>query len=178
MADNHPPDDEAALFRSSIGAVRRLRHDRHTSRTRPPAPVPRQRLDDERRVLEDSLSDDYDPVDLETGEELSFSRPGIQHGVLRRLRRGQLSVQAELDLHGLSVPAARESLADFLRECRRSGTRCVRIVHGKGRRSPGGQGVLKDKVNRWLRQWDAVLAFNSARPVDGGTGALYVLLKR
>jgi DNA-nicking Smr family endonuclease len=101
----------------------------------------------------------------------------MQHNVLRKLRRGQFSISAELDLHGLRVEEARQALSHFLYHCRVNKKRCVRIIHGKGYRSANNQAVLKSKVNHWLRQHDDVLAFCSARAQDGGTGALYVLLR-
>lgn len=143
-----------------------------------PPPRPRQLELDEQAVLHDMFSDDLDPTELETGEELYFCRPGLQHSLLRKLKRGQFSVFAELDLHGLTSDQAREALAAFLRECRAKYIQCVRIIHGKGNGSPHRRPVLKGKVNHWLQQREEVLAFCSARPVDGGTGAVYVLLKR
>lgn len=179
MADKFKiSEDDIELFRRTVGKVSPLRQDRvQPARKRVP-PVANQRHRDERRVMEDMLSDVIDPADLECGDELLFSRPGIQHGVLRKLRRGQFSVDAELDMHGMTALIARQALNDFLRSCRCSGARCVRIIHGKGRRSVQGRPVLKTKVNYWLQQRDEVLAFCSARPVDGGTGAVYVLLKK
>ncbi|MEZ5671388.1 MAG: Smr/MutS family protein [Thiotrichaceae bacterium] len=90
---------------------------------------------------------------------------------------GQFSISAELDLHGLIVSQAREAVVDFLHYCRDRSLRCVRIVHGKGYGSWQKQPILKGKLNHWLRQRDEVLAFCPARGVDGGTGAVYVLLK-
>jgi len=119
-----------------------------------------------------------DAADLETGEELLFSRTGLQNRVLRRLRRGEYAIEAELDLHGLTRLEARQALSEFLHDCRARGCRCVRIIHGKGRGSQGKRPVLKQYVDHWLRQVDAVLAYCSAIPAHGGTGAIYVLLKR
>jgi DNA-nicking Smr family endonuclease len=166
MADRPDPDEDRAFFRRHMAGVRRLKQDRAA----PPAPgrrpVPLQRLRDDRAVMASLLSDDFDPTEIETGEELLYRR------------RGRFRLDAELDLHGRTVPEAREQLTAFLREARRHGWRCVRIVHGKGRSSAGQKPVLKGKVNGWLRQIDAVLGFCSARPPDGGTGAVCVLLKR
>lgn len=170
--------DDSELFRRAMADVRPLVHDRVPTRPRPPAPRAVQTEAEERQVLRDSLSDPVDPADLETGEELLYHRDGVQPRLMRKLRRGQLVVQAELDLHGLTVVDARLALADFLARSRSHGLRCVRIVHGKGNRSPDRLPVLKVHVNHWLRQREEVLAFSSARPVDGGTGALYVLLSR
>jgi DNA-nicking Smr family endonuclease len=174
---HRPTEEDVRLFREAVGPVRELDHGRHHHDTPGPPPIPVQRRLDEQRVLEDLLADGLDPADLETGEELLYVRQGLPYAVLRRLRRGQFSVGDQLDLHGMTVDEARVALASFLHDVRRRGQRCVRVIHGKGIRSRLGQPVLKVKVSHWLRQRDEVLAFCSARPVDGGTGAVYVLLK-
>ena len=107
----------------------------------------------------------------------SFQRGGVRTQVMRRLRRGLYPIEAELDLHGLTQVAARESLADFLAYSRAAGRRCVRIIHGKGYRSGARGPVLKVAVDLWLRRHLDVMAFTSARALDGGTGAVYVLLR-
>lgn len=113
-----------------------------------------------------------------TGDEaLSFQRAGVRIQTLRRLRRGLYPVENELDLHGLSQTAARQQLADFITQSRDAGCRCVRIVHGKGYRSGARGPVLKAAVNLWLRRHLDVMAFVSARGIDGGAGAVYVLLR-
>ena len=170
--------EERELFRQAVGEVRPLRDDRHRHRPRPPAPRPRSREADEQAVLDDLLSDGFDPAEVETGEELVYVRPGIQKRTLQKLRRGQIGVDAELDLHGMTVPVARQAVAGFLNECGRRRVQCARIIHGKGLGSRHRGPVLKGKVGGWLRQRNDVLAYSSARAVDGGTGALYVLLKR
>jgi DNA-nicking Smr family endonuclease len=166
------------LFRQTIGAVEPLRCDRIDPVRSHPAPIPRFTLADERQVLADMISDYFEPADLETGEELVYRRDGVQQAVLRKLRRGQFQVGAALDLHGMTVVAAREALTVFLHRARRDSLNCVRIIHGKGNGSRHRGPVLKQKINHWLRQRDEVLAFCSARPMDGGTGAIYVLLRR
>jgi DNA-nicking Smr family endonuclease len=108
---------------------------------------------------------------------LSFQRAGVRVQVMRRLRRGLYPIEDELDLHGLTQTAARERLADFLARSRDGGCRCVRIIHGKGYRSGVRGPVLKTAVNLWLRRHTDVMAFVSARAIDGGTGAMYVLLR-
>jgi len=108
---------------------------------------------------------------------LSFQRAGVRIQVMRRLRRGLYPVDDELDLHGLTQSAARNQLADFLAHSRDGGLRCVRIIHGKGYRSGARGPVLKVAVNLWLRRHMDVMAFVSARAIDGGAGAVYVLLR-
>lgn len=171
-----PQDRE--LFRRAVGPVQPVHCDRAESRTLHPAPIPRFSRADERQVLADMVSDYFEPADLETGEELFYRGEGVQQAVLRKLRRGQFQVGAVLDLHGMTVVRAREALVDFLHEVRRDSLSCVRIIHGKGNGSRHRGPVLKQKINHWLRQRDEVLAFCSARPMDGGTGAIYVLLRR
>jgi DNA-nicking Smr family endonuclease len=124
------------------------------------------------------MSEHFEAADTETGEELLFMRTGLQQRVMKNLRRGLFVVGAELDLHGMTVPVARQAVAAFLLESKRQRTQCVRIIHGKGRGSRHRAPVLKQKVGRWLAQRDEVLAYCSARDYDGGTGAVYVLLKR
>ena len=172
-------EDTTELFRREMSDVRPIATDRiapHPLRPRP-NPLPLQTLQAEQQVLVDMLSDEQWPDDLETGDELVYLKPGLQSRLLQRLRRGHFALNAELDLHGLNVSEAREALAAFLRECAQRDHRCVRIVHGKGRGSRHGRPVIKGKVDRWLRLRDEVVAFCSARRVDGGTGAVYVLLK-
>ena len=170
---------ERTLFERMVGAVHRLKDPGVADLDRPrPQPLPRQRELDERAALHEALSDEMDVERLlETDEGLSFRRPGIGPDVLKRLRRGEWAIQAQVDLHGLRRDAARERLAEFLREALRGGLRCVRVVHGKGLGSPGREPVLKGKVRAWLVQKQEVLAFTQARAAEGGAGALVVLLE-
>lgn len=131
---------------------------------------------------DDRLSGEAGPPgasgDQPAGDELVFRRPGVQETRLRRLRRGQYPVQAEIDLHGLTGEAARRVLQDFLGHALGEGMQCVRIVHGKGLRSGARGPVLRRVVTSLLRRTPSVAAFVPATPADGGTGALYVLLNR
>jgi DNA-nicking Smr family endonuclease len=169
---------ERRLFALTVGPVTPLpTRGTVTQRLPPPAPEPRQRIADERAALLETWSDDIDVETLlDTDEGLSFRRRHLGPEVLKRLRRGEWAIQAELDLHGLTRDAARLQLGEFLRTSRRKGVRCVRVVHGKGHGSPGRVPVLKTKVRAWLVQSQAVLAFVQARASDGGHGALVVLL--
>jgi DNA-nicking Smr family endonuclease len=170
---------DRALFRAAMRGVRRLRTE---ARPSPAAPRlrPRARFThaDRLAVLEESLADLRQPLApvIETGEELKFRRPGVQEQVFRKLRGGQYRIDAELDLHGLTIQEASAILNDFLAESVFLGRRVLRIVHGKGRRSGHRGPVLKQLVNARLQRIGAVLAFASAREVDGGTGASLVLL--
>jgi DNA-nicking Smr family endonuclease len=171
--------DDMGLFRASVADVTPLRRAGKIEHPRRlPRPVAAQRLLDDRETLKDSLSEKrpWDP-DIETGDELTYASPGVGIQVLRKLRRGHWVIQAELDLHGQTVAEARVLLADFLNLCARRGLRCVRVIHGKGLRSKNREPVLKQKVGHWLMQRKEILAFCQARPVDGGSGAVMVLLK-
>lgn len=171
--------DAAAEFRAAVGSVTPLAIKQRVEHDRPPhPPVAHQRIEDERQVLIAAVSDDFE-IDtlLHTDAELSFRRPGIGPDVLRKLRRGDWTIQDHIDLHGLRVDEARELLGQFLREALRRGLRCVRIVHGKGLGSKDRQPVLKGKTRVWLAQRDEVIAFCQARPAEGGSGALIVLLR-
>ena len=172
-------DDDLRAFHEAVQGVAPLRRPPRVQREVPrPPPLPVQTLRDEREVLAASLSDPLEAdAPLEIGEELTYHREGVPGNTLRRLRRGDWVIQDQLDLHDLTVDAAREALAAFLHRCVRRGLRCVRVVHGKGYRSPGGQPVLKGRVAHWLRQRDEVLAYVQARPQDGGGGAVLVLLR-
>jgi len=168
-------DDERA-FREAMNEVRPLPTPANPPAAPKPRPVARFTRAEQQEVLRESLLPPEDPSVLDTGEELVFRRPGIREDVLRRLRRGQFLVEAEIDLHGLGRHAAHEALREFIGDAADRGLRCVRVIHGKGRGSGPRGPVLKHVVNHWLRRMHVVVAFASARPVDGGTGAAYVLL--
>jgi DNA-nicking Smr family endonuclease len=170
---------EKNLFVRAAGAVKPLSHPpRVPLAPDPPPPIPVQQQLDEQRVLRESLSDEFDASTLlDVDDAMSFRRPGIGTDVTRKLRKGDWSIQRELDLHGLRREEARERLSAFVRTAHRDGIRCVRVVHGKGLGSPGKTPVLKAKVQAWLIQKDEVLAFVQARADEGGAGALVVLLK-
>jgi len=174
-------EDDLDLFRQSVADARplkpqnRVQHD--TPRAKPSTP-PKQRLKNAVQTGQDNLSDEYQVEEVDIGDELLFSRPGLQHNVIKKLRRGQFDCSAALDLHGMVVSEARQALIEFISESRSHNARYVRIVHGKGHGSSSKLPVLKNCVNNWLRQIDDVLAYCSAQPRDGGTGAVYLLLKR
>ena len=147
-----------------------------------PAPIPRQRIADERDVLEASkYGNEPAPQSWDAGQEYeheqTFVRGGIGPDVVGKLRRGHWAIQAEIDLHGMTAIEAHDSLADFLDEARSRGLRCVRVIHGKGLTSPNKEPVLKGKVRRWLAHWNDVLAYAEAPQHAGGGGAVLILLR-
>ncbi len=167
------------LFLQAAGQVQPLAVPAKAAlKTEKPQPLPIQRQRDEQAALQETISDEFDASTLlETDEHLSYRRPGIGPDVTRKLRRGDWSIQRQLDLHGLRTEDAREALGQFIREAQQRGIRCVRVVHGKGLGSPGKTPVLKGRVQSWLAQKKEVLAFVQARPAEGGAGALVVLLQ-
>lgn len=178
MSRKADPHEDLASFREAVGEVAPVKAPARAQHARPkPPPIPVQQLLDDHQVLVDSLSN-HDPatLDVETGEELLFLRDGLDRSVLRKLRRGQWVVQAELDLHGHNQVEARIELVQFMNYALKHGLRCVRIVHGKGNGSPGREPVLKHKVRTWLVQKSEVMAFAQASAADGGHGAVLVLL--
>ena len=170
---------EKELFATSVGRVKPLLASKKAQLVVDlPEPIPVQRQLDEQAVLREALSDEWDTSSLlDTDEALSFRRPGVGADVVRKLRRGEWSVQAQLDLHNQRTEEARQMLGQFIRESHKNGLRCVRVVHGKGLGSPGKVSVLKPKVQSWLIQKNQVIAFVQATPLQGGAGALVVLLQ-
>jgi DNA-nicking Smr family endonuclease len=175
-SDTDDTDDTGELFRKATRDVKRLPTKTAVVSKPKPKPLARFTRADNRAVLQESLEPNTDPALLETGDEISYRRSGIPDAVLRKLRRGHFSVDAEIDLHGLTSPQARNALREFISYELTRGARCVRVIHGKGLRSGPRGPVLKNVVNVWLRRAEVVLAFGSARPLDGGSGAVYVLL--
>ena len=169
---------EKDLFIRAAGTVQPVPDKRRVLlKKEPPTPQPMQYQRDEKAVLMEAISDQFDVGTLlDTDDNLSFRRPGIGTDVTRKLRRGDWTIQRQLDLHGLRRDEARERLSFFIREAFKQGIRCVRVVHGKGLGSPGKAPVLKSRVHSWLVQKNEVLAFVQAKPADGGAGALVVLL--
>jgi DNA-nicking Smr family endonuclease len=170
--------DDSTLFRAHVADATPHEAKPFLPRRAKPAPKAKFKRADEAQVLHDSLELQSLEGILDNGDHLNYCRSGVSEQILRKLRKGRFSVQAEIDLHGLTVVRAREELNSFLAECRREHVGCVRVIHGKGLRSGHVGPVLKSKVALWLKQANYVVAYSSARPVDGGTGALYVLLER
>ena len=169
---------ERNLFTRAVGKVAPIpNQERVWSPQQRPTPRPLQQDLDDEAVMHESMSDEFDiSTLLDADDQLSFRRPGIGTDVTRKLRKGEWSIQGQIDLHGLRSDEARNAMGQFIRDAKRMGWRCVRVVHGKGLGSPGKEPVLKSKVQRWLVQKNEVLAFVQAKPSDGGGGALLVLL--
>lgn len=175
-------DDDFSLFRAATQGARPIRHDRaDPGKPRPNADQIANRRasatvrQDVQRV--DGLSDQF-VIDVGAEDELYWARDGVQDSQVRKLKAGQIAFEGSLDLHGLTVEKAREQLWGFIAEAVRYEIRCVRVTHGKAARLDGRRPLIKSHVNTWLRQHPQVLAFTSCQPRHGGTGAVYVMLKR
>ena len=171
--------DPSELFRLAVGEVRPVDDDKVIPQRSNVKATPRQFELDEQSVMHEAMHDDRDPDALDSGEHLSWRRDGVQNRVMKKLRNGYYSIKSELDLHGLTVAQSREALQKFIVEAAdHNQSCCVRIIHGKGRKTASDAPVLKPFVSSWLRQRRQVIAFCSCKPVHGGTGAVYVLIKR
>ena len=171
-------EDDADLFRKAMSGTKPIKPDERAAPadTKPP-PKARFSRADEKNALNESLDADVEDLEEYAGDALRFHRPSVGRRTMRQLARGKFAVQDEIDLHGMTVAEARPRLHDFISYAASRGQRCVRVVHGKGLGSGTRGPILKPSVNRWLRRMDVVLAFVSTRQVDGGTGAVYVLLE-
>lgn len=174
MTKNKISQEDSIEFRNSVKNVKPL------SPTQQQPIIQRQKKKPLKAITKKtflpSLMEDATVPTVAAEEKINFSHGGLQHKVLRQFRQGQIPIEAELDLHGKNSTQAAIALEKFIEHCQKKQLRCVRIIHGKGHNSE--QPILKNKVNNWLRQLPAVLAFHSAKPVDGGAGALYVLLRK
>ncbi len=172
----HISEDDKAAFDEATRGVKRISYSKIVSKQ--PTP-PKRRIQPGTNESDSNQFEfsDYEKLALVGSEDLlEFSRPGIQHKILRKMRTGQYNVESILDLHGQHVEQARQTLGQFLMHCQLQGIRHVLIIHGKG--IGMGKPILKNKLNHWLRQTDEVLAFCSASAKAGRGGALYVLLRR
>ncbi|MBD8493910.1 Smr/MutS family protein [Pseudomonas syringae] len=176
------PDDDFSLFHNEMRGVKPIRHA-HADLGKPKAD--RRQLDKLRQsavastgsVTIDGLSDQF-VIDVGPEDVLHWARDGVQEGQMRKLKLGQIAFEGSLDLHGMNVEMARETLWAFLAEATKLEVRCVRVTHGKAQRLDGKRPMIKSHVNTWLRQHPQVLGFCSCQARHGGAGALYVLLKR
>lgn len=178
-------EDEAALFRRLFDDVEPVRGGPEVIAPLPPSPDERRRVFAEEEEVLDTLHElvaGTGPFDLADSDEyIEGSVADLDKRILRRLRKGDYSWQSHIDLHGLTRAEAKEALFAFVEGSRRKGLRCVLVVHGRGLHSKDQVPVLKEGVQGWLsrgRLAAQVLAFTSARPHDGGAGAVYVLLRR
>lgn len=177
-------DDDFSQFAREMGGVRRIkveeRADTGKRRTDRQA-VQERRVNaqaaDASAIKVDGLSDLF-VIDVGAEDELYWAGNGLQETQMRRLKQGQIPFEGSIDLHGMTVEKARTLLWDFFAEARKHEVRCVRVTHGKAARIDGRKPMIKSHVNTWLRQHEHVLGFCSCQARHGGTGAVYVLLRR
>ena len=176
-------DDDFSLFQSEMRGVKRIKVEERADTGKPKAD--RQQVtsrkqhavQSEQKTTVDGLSDLF-VIDVGAEDELYWARDGVQEGQMRKLKTGQIPFEGSLDLHGMNVEKARATLWEFLAEAARFEVRCVRVTHGKAAPTDGRRPMVKSHVNTWLRQHPQVLGFTSCVAKHGGTGAIYVLLKR
>ena len=183
MSDKSNNDYIAELqaFRQALTDVKRIEQERaHTGKARrndESASYRREKAQEQNELIVDGLNSTL-TREMGAEERVLFALPGVQQRLLKRMQAGHLGWDAGVDLHGYSVDGAREELNGFISDAKRRGLRSLIVVHGKAYTEPGKPALLKSYVTDWLQQIDGVLAFCSAQPQDGGSGALYVLLKR
>jgi DNA-nicking Smr family endonuclease len=177
---NH--DDDLDSF---VAAMRDVKPLQFEQRVVPTQRRPRPRARNSRLARDELLAESlHGPAEPSTdgieqlGEGVAFRSAAVPKRVFRLLRSGSFSIEDEVDLHGFSAHAAKRVLREFIVGSAKRQLGCVRVVHGKGLRSGPAGPILKGSVQHWLSQWEEVLAFVSTRPRDGGSGALYVLLRR
>lgn len=170
-----PDEKDIELFRQAMADVRPLKKS-HVRVTAPVSPQRTRRAPPKENLPLAVHIDDV--VILKPEDILEFARSGIASKVMRELRAGRASINATLDLHGLTALEAQHDLHRFLQQCVAHGHQHICIIHGKGRSTKDAPPILKSIVNHWLREQPKVLAFCSALPREGGAGAVLVLLKR
>ena len=172
--------EDKDAFEDAMRDVTPLEHKERVEERKRPRARARQTRAAHDEVLRESLAGSLDERDAleQLGDEVAYRHASLPKRTFQQLRRGRFSIEAEADLHGLATAEAKAVLREFIVESRDRGLGCVRVIHGKGLRSGPGGPVLKAQVQRWLAQWDDVLAFVSARARHGGSGAVYVLLRR
>ena len=176
---NNNDDEDKNIFQEAVKNVKPLKIKSNTIEpsASKPKPIAKKFLEDEKKALLDSLSDDYiyEDGDLENG--LLFLRSGHSPDIIKKLKKGYWVVQGSIDLHGMISQEAKSYIIDYIQECKKRHLRCIRIIHGKGIGSKNKEPVLRNKVKNWLAQKDEVIAYAQAPKHDGGSGAVVVLLK-
>ena len=179
MSSENDHGSNSDTMKALLGlGVKPLKQDKVAPYRKAIDPTPTQRLLDNERVMQELLEESDEMVSYESGDELKFLRNGYSTRLLKKLRRGDYAIQDELDLHGLVTGEAKQQTHGFINECAADGVRAVRIVHGKGRNSPGRVPVIKNMLIGWLSKHQHVIGVVSTPANDGGAGAVYVLLDK
>jgi len=170
-------EDEIVEFHKAVGGSTPVKY---TERNPTKKPIKKRKPEPAYKEQSHHIAghENIDTKDRISGDDtMQHSKSGIQHRLLQKLKRGQIDIEASLDLHGYTVSEAAAALEDFIADCQAQHMRRSMIIHGKGRFSGNDAPILKNQVNQWLRRHSQVLAFHSAQAKDGGTGAVYLLLK-
>jgi len=172
-------NDDENIFRDAIKGVKplKIKSPKVEKSIEKPKPIAKKFLEDEKKALLDTLSDDFILSDNESGEELRYLKEGHSPDILNKLKKGYWVTQKSIDLHGLISEEAKAYIVNFISECKKNKIRCIKIIHGKGLRSYNKEPVLRKKVKNWVVQKDEVIAYIEAPRHDGGSGAVLVLLK-
>ena len=176
-------DDDISLFRSEMRGVKPIKHDKADISKKAKNQKQLKQLRENatnsltREKIIDGLSDQF-VIDVEAEETLYWSNNGVQEGQISKLRSGQIPFEGSIDLHGLTIEQSHQLIWEFLEEASKLEVRCVRVTHGKSLRKDKSKPILKSYLNTWLRQHQQILGFCSCLPKHGGTGAVYILLKR
>lgn len=172
-------EDEKRLFRDAVKDVTRVfvpKRKRHRAlKRRVPEKSTHPKIQDYPLSMSD-INEDQENW-LRSDDLLHFSRTGVRQKILHRLKRGKLSIEAQLDLHRMTSQEAFYQVNEFINDCVEKQINCICLIHGKGYNSPSSKPIIKNRLNHWLIKNPLVLAFHSAKPLHGGTGAVYVLLK-
>lgn len=163
---------ESDLFRQALEGVTPITAP---NRILPPRPI--KRTPSTPPASSPVATDNWSDHGADEAAPTSYLRNGLNNMTLRKLRRGQWPIQDNIDLHGHTSEEARVALLAFLTNALNNNYRCVSVIHGKGWRAEGGEGILKIRVRHWLTQQAQVLAFCEPAPSEGGGGAVIVLLK-
>ena len=178
--------DDDNIFQHEMAGVKPLARERRVPLRSSTTAVKDSSLQERRRAAVELAGADRNQLTEEGIEPLDawfvldYKRPGVQNGVFRKLKQGRYEADAHLDLHRMTVAAARRELFSFIEEAQRLGLRTVLLIHGKGESKAEQEksSILKGCANRWLQELAVVQAFHSAQPRHGGTGAVYVLLQK
>ena len=172
-------DEDKKLFQEAVKNVKPLKIKSKTIEVSvsKPKPIAKKLIEDEKKVLLDSISDDYIYDNIESEDGLLYLRHGHSPDILNKLKKGYWVVQGSIDLHGMISKEAKSYIVDYIQDCKKRHIRCIRIIHGKGIGSRNKEPVLRNKVKNWLVQKDEVIAYAQAPRYDGGSGAVIVLLK-
>lgn len=182
MTHNSKDEDDKSLFQKHMRDVKPLknRSKEPLFKEKPPSiPKPKVVLKTFQKAVADHelfLSDPY-TLEIRAEDTLSYHAPGLASQRFKAFKKGDFNLDGRLDLHGLQIDTARDTLSRFISNAYEKNDRHLLIIHGKGGQQ-SDFGILKSHVMHWLKQFPNVLAYHSARPRDGGTGAVYVLLKR